>query len=208
MNVYYFQQDSGRRVLDGGVLPVGERKPCSSCGRRDENYPPPEEYWKYVDLDQGSFVSSILWARYVTGVTEELKDALQKEGFEGIECAPEPIEIVEDNRPWKDRNKLPLKKIPPFYRVKLLTSIPIHQDFVDLYNMKTCPECGAIHSDWTPLKGEKILDGKHHPGTDFFGISYGGSRYGSHTLCTERGKDFLEAYPNTHCDFDELELRD
>lgn len=50
---------------------MGERKPCP-CGINDVNYPPPEEYWKYIELDQGSFVSSILHAWEVLGVTEEL----------------------------------------------------------------------------------------------------------------------------------------
>ncbi len=208
MSVYSFRDNLRRRVLRGGVPPVGERKKCASCGRNDVNYPPPEEYWKYPRLDQGSFVSSILWAWEVTGVTEELRDAFQKEGFEGIEFESEPIEIREDNRESKDRKKLSLDKIPPFYRIKLLTAIPLHQDFIDLYDMGTCPECGATRSDWTPLKGKRILDRKGHPGTDFFGACWKGERYGSFGLCTERGKAFLEAYPNTHCFFEEEELRD
>ena len=193
--------------MDGGVPPVGERKKCP-CGRNDVNYPPPEEYWRYVDLDQGSFVSSILWS-ILTGfyVTGDLKDALQKEGFEGIEFDPEPVEIVEDNRKWRDRKKLPLDQIPPFYRVKLLTSIPIHQrDVIDRYDVKPCPDCGRILTNHLDMP--IILDGKHHPGTDFFGVRWSAGRYGAHRLCTERGKAFLEAYPDTHCRFEEYELRD
>ena len=54
-------------------------------------------------------------------MTEELKDAFQREGFEGIEF--EPSAIVEDVRPSKDKKKLPLEQIPKFYRMKRLTSI-------------------------------------------------------------------------------------
>ncbi|MDE0042854.1 MAG: hypothetical protein OXT74_12520, partial [Candidatus Poribacteria bacterium] len=135
MTVYRFADSHARRVLRGVVPAMGERKPCSSCGINDVNYPPPEEYWKYPRLDQGSFVSSIFWT-IMTGfyVTEELKDALQKEGFEGLEF--EPIEIVEDDRPSKDKKKLPLEQIPQFYRCKLLTAIPLHQDYIDRYNVR------------------------------------------------------------------------
>lgn len=143
MRVYSVRSKTGRRFLDGVVPAVGERKKCLSCGRMNVNYPPPEKYWNKVKLSQGSFVSSIFWTILTDFyVIEELKDAFQEEGFEGIEFGSEAVEIVEDNREWRDRKKLPLDQIPPFYRVKLLTNIPIHQDFVDLYNMKTCPECG------------------------------------------------------------------
>lgn len=202
MSVYRFADSHARRVLRGGVPPVGERKPCS-CGINDVNYPPPEQYWKNIDLEQGSFVSSILWAWEVLGVTEELRDALQKDGFEGLEF--EPIEIVEDSRPSKDRKKLPLEQIPQFYRCKLLTFIPMHEDYNELYDVKPCPECGRQLSDH--LVRESILDGDRHPGTDFFGISWNGRRYGSVKLCTKRGKAFLEAYPDTHCTFTEKEVR-
>jgi len=204
MRVYSFVARHGRRFLDGGVPPVGERKPCP-CGKQDVNYPPPEKYWKNIELDQGSFVSSILWAWQFFAVTGELKDALQKEGFEGLEF--EPVEIVKDDRPSTDKKKLPLEQIPQFYRCKLLTAIPLHQDHIDRYNVRQCPECGMIHDAWTPLKVRQILDGKRRPGTDFFGMSWGDSRHGWSTLCTERGKAFLEAYPHTHCRFKEEEVR-
>lgn len=202
MRVYSVDSRYGRRFLKGGVPPVGERKPCA-CGNQDVNYPPPEQYWKNIELDQGSFVSSILHAWKVLGVTGELKDALQKEGFEGLEF--EPIEIVEDNRPSKDRKKLPLEQIPQFYRCKYLTSIPMHQDYTDLYDVTPCPDCGRAVSNH--LMRKLILDGNRHPTTDFFGLTWSGRSYGTYHLCTERAKTFLEAYPHTHCSFDEEEVR-
>ena len=154
-----------------------------------------------VKLYQGSFVSNILWEIGYLHVTEALKNALQNEGFEGL--AFEPTNIVVDERPSKDRRKLPLERIPQFYHVKLLTSIPLHQDFIELYDVKSCPgECGREISKHQiePL----ILDGKRHPGTDFFG----GVEQHGWMLCTERGKAFLENYPKTYCYFEQVELRD
>ncbi len=202
MRVYSIYPRHGRRFLDGGVPPVGERKKCP-CGLNDMNYPPPERYWKNIDLVQGSFVSSILHAWYVLGVTGALKDALQKEGFEGIEF--EPIEIVEDNRPSNDRKKLPLKQIPQLYRCKPLTFMPPHQDYIDRYEITWCPECGREISKH--LEREWVLDGNRHPGTDFFGLRANRVRGGTMRLCTERGKAFLESYPRTHCRFKEEEVR-
>lgn len=202
MHIYYFGDSCARRTLRGGVPPVGERKPCS-CGNQDVNYPPPEEYWKNIELDQGSFVSSVLWAWQVLGVTGELRDALQNEGFEGLEFSP--IEIVKDIRPSKDKKKLPLEQIPQFYRCKCLTFIPVHQDYINRYDITWCPECGREISKH--LERDLILDGEHHPGTDFFRIILGDGRHGWSTLCSERGKAFLEAYPQTHCSFTEEEVR-
>ena len=200
MRVYKFRDNLVRRTLSGGVPHVGERKPCP-CGLSDMNYPPPEQYWKNVYIDQGSFVSSILWAWQELGVTGELRDALQKEGFEGIEF--EPIEIVEDSRPSKDKKKLPLEQIPQLYRCKRLTFIPVHQDYINRYNITWCPECGREISKH--LQRDWILDGEHHPGTDFFGIRSSGCLLMN--LCSERGKTFLESYPHTHCRFTEEEVR-
>ncbi len=202
MRIYRFGPRHGRRFLSGGVPPVGERRPCP-CGLNDMNYPPPEQYWKTIKLSQGSFVSSILHAREVLGVTGELKDALQKEGFEGLEF--EPIEIVEDNRPSKDKKKLPLDQIPQLYRCKLLTFIPMHQDYIDRYDVTWCTQCDREISKH--LMRESILDGEHHPGTDFFRLRSSNGRFGTMKLCTERGKAFLEAYPHTHCRFTEQEVR-
>ena len=200
MRVYRIGETCSRRYLSGGVLPVGEVKPCP-CGRNNVNYPPPESYWKNVELDQGSFVSNILWWTLFNGfhVTEELKDSLQKEGFEGL--AFEPTVIVKDSRPSKDKKKLPLEQIPQFYRVKFLTFIPLHHDFIELYDPKYCPECGR---DITPRDvPPPILNAKSHPGTDFFRVE----RYGVVDCCTERGKAFLENYPKTFCRFTQVELR-
>lgn len=202
MRVYSLYPKYGRRFLDGGVPPVGERKPCP-CGINDVNYPPPERYWKNIQLDQGSFVSSILWGWEVLGVTEELKDALQNEEFEGIEF--EPIKIVDDNRPSTDRKKLPLERIPQLYRCKPLTFIPMHQDYTDRYDITLCPECGREISK--TLERKLVLDGNRHPGTDFFGLTAIDGGYNGGMLCSERGKAFLEAYPQTHCRFKEEEVR-
>ena len=197
MSVYAFWEgDFRRRFLTGGFVPY-ERKRCA-CGAMP---PTPENRKKYVKLDQGSFVSNILWSIiYTPHVSEELMDALQQERFEGL--AFEPTEIVTDARPSGDRKKLPLNQIPPFYRVKCLTSIPLHPDFIELYDVKYCPECGAVSSK---CKVEPVIyDGRSHPGTDFFCAE----RYGNAILCTERGKAFLENYPKTYCKFIPHELRD
>ena len=174
-----------------------KRKRCA-CGAMPAM---PEDRKKYVKLDQGSFVSNILWfIIYTPYVSEELMDALQKERFEGL--AFEPTEIVTDVRPSGDRKKLPLDQIPPFYRVKCLTSISLHPDFIELYDIKYCPECGAVSSK---CRVESVIyDGRSHPDTDFFYAE----RYGIAILCTERGKTFLENYPKTYCDFIPRELRD
>ena len=189
MSIYAFWEGSiRRRYLTGGYVPF-ERKRCS-CGVMHRT---PEYREKYVKLIQGSFVSNILWSIiYTPHVSEELMKAFQREGFEGV--AFEPTEIVTDARPSGDRKKLPLDQIPPFYRVKLLTSIPLHPDFIELYDVTYCPECGRARSKHRtePL----ILDGKRHPGTDFFRVEKWGA-----SLCTERGKAFLENYPKTYCDF-------
>lgn len=205
MNVYAIYQTSKRRYLTGGVqllVPEGQKhRRCSLCTQTLE-YPPPESNWNKIELDQGSFVSNILWGRLNLHVTEGFKDAFQNEGFEGIEF--EPTEIVEDDRPSKDKKKLPLEQIPQFYRLKLLTNIPYHQDFIELYDLKSCSECGSTLSKY--MSGPLIFDGKRHPETDFFGTSYGshsGGRY-----CSERGKAFLESYPQTYCRFEQVELRD
>lgn len=208
MNVYRVGGTSKRRYLNGGIkslVPKGqEHRRCSSCGA-SLDYPPPESYWKNIYLDQGNFVSDILWE--VFHVTDDLKEAFQNEGFEGL--AFEPTEIVEDRRPSKDRNKLPFGKIPQFYRVKLLTSIPLHHDFIELYDVKSCPECGRTLSKHQiePF----ILDWKRLPGTDFFRVvnDVSGKQIGfSVQCCSERGKAFLESYPKTFCRFTQCELRD
>lgn len=196
MSIYAFWQGNHRRrFLTSGFLPY-ERKRCT-CGVMP---PMPEDRKKYVKLDQGSFVSNILWfIIYTPYMSEKLMEALQKEKFEGL--AFEPTEIVTDVRPSGDRKKLPLDQIPPFYRVKCLTSISLHPDFIELYDVKYCPECGAISSK---RKTEPvILDGKSYPGTDFFRVEGFAS-----ISCTERGKAFLENYPKTYCDFIPRELRD
>lgn len=196
MSIYAFWQGGHRRrFLTSGFLPY-ERKRCA-CGVMP---PMPEDRKKYVKLDQGSFVSNILWfIIYTPYVSEELMDALQQERFEGL--AFEPTEIVTDVRPSGDRKRLPLDQIPPFYRVKCLTSISLHPDFIELYDVKYCPECGAVSSKrkTEPL----ILDQKRQPETDFFQLEKWGA-----ILCTERGKAFLEKYPKTYCKFTLYELRD
>ena len=196
MKVYAcWQGYTRRRFLTGGFVPF-ERKRCS-CGVMP---PTPEDRKKYVKLNRGSFVSNILWSiLYTPHVSEELMEALQTEKFEGL--AFEPTEIVTDARPSGDKKKLLLEQIPQFYRVKLLTSIPLHQDFIQLYDVKYCPECGLASSKRKvePL----IFDRKRHPKTDFFQIEKWGG-----VLCTERGKAFLEDYPKTYCSFRQYELRD
>ena len=196
MGIYAFWQGGHRRrYLTSGFLPF-ERKRCA-CGVMPST---PENRKKYVKLDQGSFVSNILWfIIYSPHVSEELMDALQKERFEGL--AFEPTEIVTDVRPSGDRKKLPLDQIPPFYRVKCLTSISLHPDFIELYDVKYCPECGAPRSK--RIVESVIYDGRSQPDTDFFCVE----RYGDTVLCTERGKAFLENYPKTYCDFTPRELR-
>ena len=123
-------------------------------------------------------------------MTEELKDAFQREGFEGIEF--EPSAIVEDVRPSKDKKKLPLEQIPQFYRMKRLTSIPFHQDFIELYDVKSCPECGATKSKY--MSEPLIFDGKRHPGTDFFGVSFGNHTGG--TTALKEGRRFWKTSEN------------
>ena len=146
MKIYSFYEDHSirRRYLRGGVaslVPEGQKhRRCSLCDA-SLDYPPPESHWNNIYIMQGSFVSSILWGWEAFHVTEALKDAFQKEEFEGI--AFEPTVIVEDERPSKDKKKLPFDQIPQFYRVKLLTGIPQHQDYLELYGTNTsCPECG------------------------------------------------------------------
>ena len=185
-----------RRYLRGGYAPV-EHKKCASCGA---NHPVPDTHRKYVEIHQGSFVSNILWDWGHFHVTEELKKAFQKEGFETVEF--EPTEIVKDDRPSGDRKKLPLEQISQFYRVKLRSSIPLHQDFIQLYDLKYCPECDRNITK--NLEPSVILDRKCHPGTDFFRVE----RYGALNCCTERGKTFLENHPKTYCSFRQYELRD
>ena len=195
MAIYRVGQNFRRRYLRGGYAPF-EHKKCASCGA---NHPVPDTHRKYVEIEQGSFVSNILWDWWYFHVTEELKKAFQKEGFEEIEF--EPTEIVEDNRPSRDRQKLPLEQIPQFYWVKRQSSIPLHQDFIQLYDVKYCPECGLASSK---RKEEPLIfDRKRHPKTDFFQIEKWGG-----VLCTERGKAFLEDYPKTYCSFTQYELRD
>ena len=185
MNIYRFFADYGisRRYLRGNSTRF-ERKPDSNYQRANTNY-------RDVKLKQGSFVSNILWDWGHFHVTEALKEALQKDGFEANAFEFEPTEIVEDKRPSKDRKKLPLDQIPQFYHAKLITSIPLHQDY-------TVPVRGSLNPP--PL----ILDGTHHPGTDFFRVP----RLGLVQCCTERGKAFLESYPKTYCNFSRCELRD
>ena len=190
-----------RRYLKGGLAPY-ERKRCS-CGVMPDT---PEHRLKYVRLDQGSFVSNIFWYRLFTPhVIEELMNAFQSEGFEGL--AFEPTEIVADKRPSKDRKKLPLNQIPQFYRVKCLTSIPLHPDYIERRGITYCPECGAVQTSvrYTIDDVNKpiILDGNRDPKTDFFRVE----RFGASIVCTERGKAFLESYPKTYCRFTQCELR-
>ena len=205
MSIYNFREESTRRrILRGGYVPF-EHKKCS-CGVLPRT---PENRKKYVKLIQGSFVSNVLWSLLlVPHVSEELMEALQKEKFEGI--AFEPTEIVTDARPSRDRKKLPLNQIPPFYRVKCLTSIPLHPDFIELHEIRFCPECGALNRKSPVPDGPIILDGKRHPGTDFFRIvvDSNNKQYASFISCTERGKTFLENYPKTYCTFHLHELRD
>ena len=187
-----------------------EHKQCSTCGATLD-YPPPEAYWNDVSISQGSFVSNILWTTW-TGihVTEELKNAFTKEGLEGLVF--EPTEIVEDDRPNRDKIKRSLERIPQFYRVKFETSIPLHQDFIELHDITYCSKCG-YEDRGECREGPVVLDKGHYPGTDFFEIEAGaqgghaGSICGSR-LCTERGKAFLESYPKTYCRFKQVELRD
>lgn len=176
----------------------------TKCGVNAINYPPLEPHWKNVELEQGCFVSSFLWAWQSLSVTAALKEALQKERFEGL--AFEPTKIVKDDRPSRDRKKLPLDQIPQFYRLKRLTAIPLHQDFVDLYNVRRdCPVCQSLRTDRT--LEPYILDGNHHPGTDIFDASWEGELFDG-PFCSERAKSFLEKYPKTYCRFTEVELRD
>jgi len=204
MRVYKIGENCKRRNLNGIVARVEEAKACpAKCGVNAINYPPPESHWKNVELDQGSFVSSFLWAWQSLSVTEALKEALQKEGFEGL--AFEPTKIVKDDRPRRDRKKLPLDQIPQFHRVKLLTSIPLHQDFVELYNVRRdCPVCQSLRTDRT--LEPYILDGNHLPGTDIFDASWEGELFDG-PFCSERAKAFLENYPQTFCNFTQVELR-
>lgn len=205
MNVYAIYQTSKRRYLTGGVqslVPEGQKhRRCSLCTRTLE-YPPPESTWNNIELDQGSFVSNILWGRLNLHVTEGFKDAFQNEGFEGIEF--EPTEIVEDDRPSKDKKKLPLDQIPQFYRLKLLNSIPLHQDFIEIGFLRNCDECGRSMTTPAYDRTPPILDASRHPGTDFFRVE----RYGVVNGCTEKGKAYLESYPQTYCRFEQVELRD
>ena len=144
MSIYSFWRGhQRRRFLEGGFVPY-ERKRCS-CGLMPDK---PENLKKYVNLDQGSFVSNILWnITFSPHVSEELMEALQREGFEGM--AYEPIEIVTDSRPSRDRKKLPLDQIPPFYRVKCLTSMEPHPDYIEAKEVKFCSLCGGKSSKYT-----------------------------------------------------------
>ena len=201
MNVYSIGETCKRRYLSGGIkslIPKNqEHRRCSLCDA-SLDYPPPKSYWNSVYIDQGSFVSNILWG--IGGffhVTGALRDAFQKEGIEFDQTV-----IVEDDRPSKDKKKLPLEQIPQFYWVKLLTNISYHQDFIELYDAQSCLECGRKLSEHQiePF----ILDGTHHPNTDFFRDEL----YGGCLLSTEKGKAFLESYPKTYCRFTQCELRD
>lgn len=210
MGIYVFREGYGRRYLRGYcplTLDVHKRKTCSSCG----NVYTPDSHRKTVSLLQGNFVSNILWDDYGRfHATEPLKDAFQEEGFEGIEF--ESTEIVRDERPNRDKIKLPLERIPKFYRVKFLRSIPLHQDCIERYGITYCPKCGYETRGYEETfcdeyeEGPLILDKKHNPGTDFFEIEAGieGCHAGSICglrLCTEKGKAFLDNYPKTYCGF-------
>ncbi len=177
---------------------------------RRKNAPPPKSHWTNIYIGQGSFVSSILSTLgQDLYVIEELKQAFQSEGVEGVEF--EPTEIVDDARPSKDKKKLPVEQIPQFYRVKLLTAIPFHQDYMDFFlcSTKLCPECGKRTNIGESKFSRKplILDKNRHPGTDFFGVDNGDGKPRCH-LCTAKGKAFLEKYPQTYCRFEQVELRD
>lgn len=213
MNVYGFGEDhSIRRRYLRGISSRYERRRCSTCCPGSDYPVEVNTHNRDVKLHQGSFVSNILWDWGHFHVTDELKNALQKEGFEGI--AFEPIEIVEDERPSKDKKKLPLEQIPQFYHVKLLTGIPQHQDYLELYGSnKYCPACGRSKQDSRKLGRDilagthkNILDVNHYPGTDIFGVDNGDGIPRNH-YCTERGKAFLESYPKTYFDCDEVGMR-
>ena len=184
MNIYRFYNESmPRRYLEGISLRF-ERRQCSTCCPGSDYPEVVSTHNRDVKLHQGSFVSNILWDWGHFHVTDELKNALQKEGFEGIEF--EPTNIVVDERPNKDKKKLPLDQIPQFYWVKLLTNIPYHQDFIELYDVKSCPECGVTKSKY--MSEPLIFDGKRHPGTDFFGVSFGNHTGG--TTALKEGRRF------------------
>ena len=173
MGIYVFGEGYGRRYLRGYcplTLDVRKRKTCSSCGKVYT----PDSHRKTVRLLHGNFASNILWDDYGRfHVTEALKDAFQ-EGFEGIEF--EPTEIVADGRPNRDKIKLPLERIPQFYRVKFLKSIPLHRDTIEQYDITHCPKCGYEargyeEAGWDKYEGVPLfLDKTHNPGTDFFEI--------------------------------------
>ena len=208
MNIYSFYEDSSirRRYLDG-ISSRFERKQCSICCPGSDYPKLISTHNRDVKLYQGSFVSNILWDWGHFHVTDELKNALQKEGFEGIEF--EPTNIVVDKRPNKDKKKLPLDQIPQFYHAKLITSIPLHQDYIEWYNkshnVKHCPKCNReiaeVHLKY--LNEPLILDRNRHPGTDLMRVETKGYK----NVCSERVKAFLETYPKTYLDFDRYELR-
>ena len=214
MDIYAFGEGYGRRYL-WGYCPFSlddRRKTCSSCGKiyvLDSDK-------KYVTLLKGNFVSNILWGGAgQIHVTEELKNAFEKEGLEGLVF--EPTEIVEDGRPNRDKIKRPLERIPQFYRVKFLASIPLHPDFIKQYDITYCSKCGYETRGYEDRgecrEGSVVLDKTRYPGTDFFQIEAGAQ--GAHTgsicgsrLCTEKSKVFLKSYSKTYCRFEKVELRD
>ena len=204
MNIYrfyekFYEDFSIRRHYLEGSSARYERRQCTTCCPGSDYPKRVNKHNRDVKLYKGSFVSNILWDRGPIHVTEKLKNAFQKEGFE--ELVFEPTKIVADKRPSKDRKKLPLDRIPEFYWVKCRTFIQPHEDFIEQYNIKYCSECGRkiVPYKRPPL----ILNRKHNPGTDFFALE----QPGHGRLCTEKGKAFLESYPKTYCDFELVELR-
>lgn len=196
MKGYDFVSNHKRRYLWGLHAKLNEER-CPICGRARDI---PESQRRYVELEQGSFVSNILWAQDIY-VTQELKTALKEGEFTGIDF--EEAVIVKDSRPSSDKRKLPFEAIPSFYQVKFIACARLHSDFFKLYEPQLCYGCGRFTAG---RRGDKpyILNASYLPGTDFFRLE----EYRFPKFCTERGKEFLEKYPNTYCLFTSCELRD